>query len=202
MPCVRKKIPAGKRPKQPEILTCSGNCFSFSTPDTYHFEIEAIAHALSHLCRFTGHTAAFYSVAQHSVLVSSLLPPNLRLAGLLHDAAEAFTGDMTRPLKARFPAFRRMEKKIESAIYRQYGVPFPLPGEVKKADMALLATELRDLMPQKDFRQYCAKDIHPMKETIQPWEPATAKKQFLASFSKLTGCMPNAAATSSVRKPA
>lgn len=178
---------AMKRRKQPEILTRSGNCFSFASPDAYHFEIEAIAHALSHLCRFTGHTAAFYSVAQHSVLVSRLLPPHLRLAGLLHDAAEAFTGDMTRPLKACFPAFRRMEQKIEKAIFRQYGVPFPLPDEIKKADLALLGAELRDLMPQGSARHGCLKNIRPMAEPIIPWEPATAKKQFLAGFNQLTG---------------
>lgn len=169
-----------------EILTSSGDYFSFINPDAYHFEIETIAHALSHLCRFTGHTAEFYSVAQHSVLVSNLLPREIQLAGLLHDATEAFVGDMTKPLKDMFPEFRRIEKNIENAICRQYGIPCPLPHEVKQADLILLATEQRDLMPHVDLQWSYLENIEAMKEKITPWTSALAKELFLERFYALT----------------
>ncbi len=169
-----------------EILTGSGNYFSFINPDAYHFEIETIAHALSQLCRFTGHTSKFYSVAQHSVLVSQILPYKMQLAGLLHDATEAFVGDMTKPLKEMFPEFRRIEKNIERAICKQYGLSFPMPHEVKHADLILLATEQRDLMPQVDLQWNYLKGIQPLKETITPWSPEQAKRMFLERFYLLT----------------
>jgi hypothetical protein len=168
-----------------EILTCSGDHFSFINPDAYHFEIETIAHALSHLCRFTGHTSSFYSVAQHSVLVSRLVPRHMQLAGLLHDATEAFVGDMTKPLKDMFPEFRRIEKNIENAICRQYGLPCPMPPEIKRADLILLATEKRDLMPHVDTQWRYLEGIDAMKEKITPWPPVMAKEKFLARFDEL-----------------
>ena len=170
-----------------EILTCSGEDFSFINPDAYRFDIETIAHALSNLCRFTGHTSAFYSVAQHSVLVSRLVPREMRLAGLLHDATEAFVGDMTKPLKDMFPEFRRIEKNIGAAICRQYSIPFPLPQEIKQADLILLATEQRDLMPRVNMQWSYLEGVEPLKETIIPWPPALAKEQFLARFHALSG---------------
>jgi len=169
-----------------EILTSSGDYFSFINPDAYHFEIETIAHALSYLCRFTGHTAEFYSVAQHSVMVSSLLPREMQLAGLLHDATEAFVGDMTKPLKDMFPEFRRIEKNIENAICRQYGIACPMPREVKQADLILLATEQRDLMPHVDLQWSYLEGVEAMKEKITPWAPALAKELFLKRFYALT----------------
>ncbi|MDL2284483.1 metal-dependent phosphohydrolase [Oxalobacter sp. OttesenSCG-928-P03] len=170
-----------------EILTCSGDYFSFINPEAYHFEIETIAHALSQLCRFTGHTSAFYSVAQHSVLVSGLVPREMQLAGLLHDATEAFVGDMTKPLKDMFPEFRRIEKNIERAICRQYGIPCPLPHEIKQADLILLATEKRDLMPHVNDQWNYLEGVEAMKEKITPWSPALAKERFLERFYELDG---------------
>lgn len=168
-----------------QILTASGDYFSFTSPENYHFEIKTIAHALSHLCRFTGHTSEFYSVAQHSVLVSRLLPPKMQLAGLLHDAAEAFLGDMTKPLKNMFPEFSRIEKSIEVAIGKQYGITYPLPHEVKEADLILLATEQRDFMPPIDRQWRYLQGIEPMKEKITSWTPTQAKKMFLDRFDEL-----------------
>jgi len=83
-----------------QILTYTGKHVDLAAPNPVMIDPRDISHALSHQCRFNGHCREFYSVAQHSVLVAYLLPPELKLAGLLHDAPEAFLGDVVQPLKA------------------------------------------------------------------------------------------------------
>ena len=94
------------------FLTTTGRQFWPASPDPEQIQIEDIAHALSNLCRFGGHTREFYSVAQHSVLVSQNVPDDLRLVGLMHDATEAYCGDMIRPLKNVLPEFKELENGI------------------------------------------------------------------------------------------
>jgi len=81
------------------LPTCSGRRVHLLNPSPDEIAIEDIAHALSHACRFAGHVPSYYSVAQHSVLVSELLDERTALWGLLHDASEAYLHDLTRPLK-------------------------------------------------------------------------------------------------------
>lgn len=117
-------------------------------------DIVEIAHALANICRFGGHVpAGFYSVAQHSVLVASVLPPELRLVGLLHDATEAYCGDLVRPLKhsPELAAFREMENAMWPAIAERFGLPLAIPGEVKEADRRMLQTERRDLLAPREW---------------------------------------------------
>ena len=75
----------------PYVSTFLGNRFYPLVPCIDHVAIEDIAHGLAYQCRFNGQTSQFYSVAQHSLIVASLVPTNLRLAALLHDAAELST---------------------------------------------------------------------------------------------------------------
>lgn len=97
----------------PHILTYTGLHFPLLKPEYFHFNILDIAHALSQLCRFTGHTSSFYSVAQHSVMVASLVPADQALAALMHDAAEAYLGDVSSPLKALLPDYKLIETNVE-----------------------------------------------------------------------------------------
>lgn len=170
------------------ILTANGGIFDFEHPRRSEFTIEDIAHALSHICRFTGHVREFYSVAQHSVHVSHLVPPEHALAGLLHDAPEAFIGDVTSPLKRLLPDYKAIEKRVEAEVLGRFGVALPLPDSVKEADLVMLATERRDLMPQDHPRMVWMLPAHiePRTKTIDPWDPELARQLFLYRFYDLT----------------
>lgn len=169
----------------PSILLRSGRYFDFTQPETSGFSIGDIAHALARICRFTGQCSHFYSVAQHSVLVSRILPPNLQLAGLLHDAHEAFMGDVAAPLKMLLPDYRALEKRVEAAVLARFGFDGPLPVEVKEADLRLLYTEKRDLMPKSGPDWPLPPGITPLEHRISPKTPAEAEKEFLSRFQEL-----------------
>lgn len=165
-----------------DIKLVGGSYFNFTSPDMSGVHIRDIAHALSNICRFCGHTRTFYSVAQHSVLASYLVPEGDELAALLHDAAEAFIGDVSSPLKRMLPDYKRIEERIERAVFSHFGVPFPLPESVKRADLVMLCTEKRDLMnATADIWEVC-QEYQPLLVRIQPATPSEARDLFLRRF--------------------
>lgn len=171
----------------PTIQITTGGYFDLKAPDCSAFDIADIANALSNLCRFTGHTHTFYSVAQHSVLVSQIVSPDLAFVGLMHDAHEAFVGDMSAPLKELVPQFGFWERHIARAVRAKFGLPMVLPEEVKRADMVLLATERRDLMPpDHGYTEWlCLRGHDPLPERIEPLPPLSAHGLFLNRFLEL-----------------
>lgn len=166
------------------IMLQSGSIFDLKEPETSEIKIEDIAHGLAHTCRFAGQCKAFYSVAEHSVLVSQVVP-EAGLAGLLHDAAEAFVGDMTRPLKQLLPEFAKIEKRIERAIFQRFEIEWPPPSSIKAADYSVMAAEQVTLMPPGTNEWLSAANISPADVVIRYLDPKAAKTLFLDRYAEL-----------------
>ncbi len=169
---------------KPEIQTSLGGMIDLADPKPEMIDIRDIANALSKLCRYTGHCRGFYSVAQHSVLVSRVLPEGLRLHGLMHDASEAYLGDVSSPLKAMLPDYRAVEKRMQSTIYQKYGMDTKEPAKVKQADIRMLATEVRDLMYNPDWEILKGVELYNFR--IHPWDADYAYCQFMNRWYQLT----------------
>ena len=128
----------------------------------------------------------FYSVAQHSVMASHIVPPEDALAALFHDASEAYIGDITSPLKRLLPDYRAIESRLQSDILTKLGLAESLPPSVKFADLVLLATEQRDLMPAHIDEWVLIADIEPLPQRIEPWSSNVARRMFLERFNELS----------------
>ena len=170
----------------PYVSTYLGNRFYLTRPHIDDVAIEDIAHGLAYQCRFNGQTREFYSVAQHSVMVMNLVPEEQRLAALLHDAAEAYLGDMVKPLKNLFPAFSEIETQVMAIIGQRFGIELTtLHPSIKQADLVALATEKRDLMPHSTEPWAYLEGVTPVPTVIRPLPPKQAKMAFLDAFAKI-----------------
>ncbi len=173
------------------IQTYTGRKFHPLDPDPDAIDILDIAHALSNLCRYTGHVARFYSVAEHCVYVSKMVPPEHALAGLLHDASEAYLNDIASPVKHQdgMEAYRTAEAKLERMINRKYGVPEVMHPEIKIADLRMLATEahtlLKPLHPEWTMTVDGGKLPEPYDFRVAALYPKDAKTKFLQRFWSL-----------------
>lgn len=171
------------------INTLSGQHFRFTDTDPATISIEDIAAALSNLCRFTGHLEQFYSVAQHSVHVSNLVPREFALEALLHDAAEAYCGDVSSPLKALLPDYQAVEQRIEQLIRNKFGLPVAMSTPVKYADLIMLATERRDFDMDDGTPWPVLEGIPCADFLVAPLTPRQARVLFLQRFYELEGCI-------------
>lgn len=169
-----------------------GKFFPFN-PRPEDVQIKDIAKALSYLCRFNGHTANFYSVAQHSLLCAELLlaerqPMRVALLGLLHDASEAYFGDVPTPIKAYIPEINEIERRIETAVYEGLGIAAPTAEErkiIKRMDIALLVNEARTLTANvEDWTSAYDKvtDIIIPSELFREMDPSQIETKFLTFY--------------------
>ncbi len=168
----------------PTILLASGNYFDFDNPEGSKITLHDIAHGLSQLCRFTGQCHRFYSVAEHSVRCSHLVPAQHALAALMHDAAEAVMGDMSSPLKSLMPQYKALEKRIEAAILPAFGLTLPLDPCIKWADRVMLHIEQREAM-QNDDDWPDAPQVPP-QPMLQFLPPTEAYQAFIRRYYELT----------------
>ena len=150
-------------------------------PDEVH--IGDIAESLSKLCRYNGHCEGFYSVAEHSVAVSFNVPPEMALEGLLHDAAEAYLGDVIRPIKPFLTGLKAIEAKIEQAIAERFGLVYPWPAEVRRVDAAILHDEQLGIMKEPPRKWYLTEP--PLGVNLACLPHDQAKRRFMARFDEL-----------------
>jgi hypothetical protein len=172
------------------MQTFTGRQFWPVDPRAEEICIEDIAHALSNQCRYAGHCEEFYSVAQHSVIVSVTCAPRDALWGLLHDAAEAYLVDLPRPIKRHSELgaqYRQLEEVLMAVICECFGLPLVEPASVKKADNVVLVTEMRDLMARPPARWKESWANGPSPWVIYAWSPKKAEQEFLQRFNYLTG---------------
>lgn len=167
------------------VQVYSGRQFWPLDPRPDEIDIEDIAHSLAHQCRFAGHTESFYSVAEHSVRVSRIVPEQDALWGLLHDASEAYLVDVPRPIKPSLKGYREIETGVMAAVCVKFGLPLKMPESVAIADNRLLATEARDLMKRSSV-PWSALNARPLQDRIAPWTSHEAKYEFLELFARLT----------------
>lgn len=163
------------------IITSTGKYVTPLSMTIDMIDIEDIAHSLSHQCRWGGHCESYYSVAEHSVLVSMLVAKEHKLAALLHDASEAYLSDVPTPIKNLLPDFIETENKLLNIIEEKWNIQFT--SEVKKADELMLAIEAK----------YLTK--HEMNYYLEPWSinykpqcllPKEAKELFLTHYHLIT----------------
>jgi len=188
------------------IQTAGGKQFFPLDPDPSQLDIRDIAHALSNLCRYTGHVNRFLSVGEHSVRVANYMlgiqPENktkqgdsqARLEacyGLMHDASEAYLQDLPRPLteQPEFAFYRKAEAKLQSMIYKWCGLGEEEPAAVHLADMTMLSTERVALLGPSPA-PWCV--LPPPLANYQNgggsnfgWDPGCAETNFLRTFEVL-----------------
>ncbi len=167
------------------MQTFTGRKYWPMSPRPHEVYIEDIAHSLGLQCRYAGHCIKFYSVAEHSVLIARHIAathaPEVALAGLLHDAPEAYCVDIPRPLKPYLTNYRAIEQDNWLAIAARFGLPKELPREVHDADNRIIADELVNLRQMP----WHARHDKPLGVKLRYWSPEEAELEFLDTFDAL-----------------
>jgi 5'-deoxynucleotidase YfbR-like HD superfamily hydrolase len=186
------------------MITRTGAHFDLQHVAPLSISTLDIAHALANIARFNGHTLRPYSVAEHSLLVVEIMErdlgvrqPGPLLAGLLHDAHEAYTGDLSTPMKdmidaASNGAWRREEQRIADAVLLRFNILFTSQAHhelIKRADLMALATERRDLLPATPMPWRCLQGVEPAGwvdlNTRDHFDWVDWKQGFLDKFAEL-----------------
>lgn len=178
--------------------TYTGRRFYFEKPSPEVICLPDIAHALAHQCRFGGHASRFYSVAEHAVLVSYYVPSYCAAEALMHDAAEAYYGDVRAPMKRNLcfipscsmedsVSYSALEYRLLKMIFQKYNLFWPIDPNIDRVDRELFITEYQCLM-SIDLPEYLD-GIPPLKltgQTIVGHLPSVAKQKFLKRAEELS----------------
>lgn len=183
------------------IVTAGGRRFPLRGATTRDLHVDDVAGPLSRICRFGGHVRSFYSVAQHCVLVSSLVHERALLSGaypdacrllvreaLLHDATEAYLGDVVTPIKRMLPEYAKLEDPLDALVRAKWGLPATPTPIVKWADGVALAVEARALCAGAGHYHAfvspeLADDPVAKERTVEPWAPPHAERAWRDTFA-------------------
>lgn len=192
------------KPQRGWMGTITGRDFYPLDPNAADVELVDVAHGLAFTCRYGGHTKRYYSVAEHCVLVSEVvecdarkagMPPDfvkaLALEALLHDSAEAYIGDMVRPLKhqPQMAEFRRAEERIEECVRERFGIVSTEQSRkvIKIIDDRILVDEITALItgPERYLQTDTLRDVEPIGVMITGWSPELAQHRFIERYREL-----------------
>ncbi|BCJ91745.1 hypothetical protein IZ6_24800 [Terrihabitans soli] len=167
-----------------QILTFSGKMVDPFDLKRGDIEPLSVAHSLSLLNRYTGHTKVPYSVAQHTVLLVKKVPRELRRAAFLHDWNESLMNDLARPVKTKLPEYTTQERIVQKQIFELFNEPFENLDAIASYDLRICVDEMQQLMT--NGWQY-APDVEPLGIIIEPWEWQVARKNFIDMYQVLFG---------------
>ena len=172
--------------------THQGHMLDLSEPEAISFDLQDIAHHLARICRFGGAVDGYYSVASHCVYVATELERegyrrSIVQAGLLHDAAEAYIGDMVSGLKRLMPEYRRLEDRYTAAIEHQFSVTFHGSRIIKTADLRARLSECRDLFEDypRELLLGGEDGLEPYATRVAPQPPDEAEWAFMHTARRL-----------------
>jgi len=168
------------------VRTYTGKNVDLLKPRPQDIDVRDIAHHLAKLDRYNGAGQFTFSVGHHSLLVSDALPKEYKLHGLLHDATEAYLGDVVSPLKKLLPDYRKIEQGVMSAICNKFEITFPRPGIIKKADMAVMAAEMHQVCKWPDLPLKQGLPEPPKGMVIKKMNWRQVKETFLERFKELS----------------
>ncbi len=178
-------------------VTRSGRIVNLVDPEVESIDIYDIASGLAYQGRFTGQTIEYYPVAIHSILVSYLVPPEQALAGLLHDAAEAYINDISRPVKPLLVGYKILDNRLSDCIARKFGLTYPWSAEIHAADQVAVAIEQNRLLPNTLYWPHIFTDDETNEvlkanklvwgyDNMRPITPDSAMDEFLDRYEELT----------------
>lgn len=187
------------------IKVAAGHYVDLAKPDPATIDIQSIAAALSKICRYGGHCPRFYSVAEHCIHATNLAVADgcsLReqQAVFMHDAAEAYIGDMVKPLKFLLPGYSTIEDRVEFAIENALGVNFVRCHDtIKRYDRAMLKAEKTAMWPddRELWQGFASTELRHVE--LQYWGPREAEINYLAMARSLQLCSPSTRVLSTSR---
>lgn len=169
----------------PTVQLNDGVYVNLLDPDYSQVSIVTFVRALSNICRFTGNSGHFYSVAEHCVEASLQVDRPFAWDTLLHDLSEAVLGDVSAPLKALLPKYRLLEKLHCERLAYRFNTRYPLTPSVRLADMRMLATERQQLMPPNG-RWKALEGVLPYDITLRCLNPSQAFDAFMQRYRELS----------------